>query len=60
MKIAKTIIKDRSYPNLMCFGNEPDKCGRWESCPDYTACENEYDIKWFSFMEHRDDDEAVV
>lgn len=41
------------YPNLMCFGNEPDKCGYQELCPDYNACKERYCEVWFSFMEKK-------
>lgn len=41
------------YPNMMCFGNEPDKCGCQSSCSNYLECEDAYHNRWFSFMEER-------
>lgn len=41
------------YPNMMCFGDEPDKCGCQSSCPNYLDCEDAYHKRWFSFMEER-------
>lgn len=43
-------MKD-SYPNLMCFGNEPHKCNHQESCPYYEECKKRYYEVWFSIME---------
>ena len=41
------------YPNLMCFGNDSDKCGCQSSCSSYLECEDEYHKRWVSFMEKR-------
>ena len=42
---------ENNYPNPMCFGNEPYKCNRQNSCPDYKDCKERYYEVWFSFME---------
>ena len=33
---------NKNYPNLMCFGNDFDKCGGEKDCPDYCACREKW------------------
>ena len=40
-----------TYPNLMCFGNEPYQCNCQNSCPKYEECKERYYEVWFAFME---------